>query len=168
MTTRTTALSTLAAVLLLPAILAGCSSTPTDAETESATGSRNDAALAIASCMRDRGHDYADPDTSGGRAPLQIPDGVDPDAYQSDLRECIGAAGGGAGSGQAAQAAPGATEADEAYAACLTEAGFDDFPDDVEEWNTYAPADQDAFDAASSTCGDDAYGDLASEMQQAG
>lgn len=162
MPSRPTAVAALAALLLVPTLLTACSGSRDGDDAPSAKG--NEAGLALASCMRDRGYDFADPDTAGGQSQLSIPEGVDPDAYQADLKECL-SSGPVADSGVRAQPAPGQAEADEAYAACLGAAGFDDFPDDTDDWPTYVPADQDAFDAASDTCGDEVYANLGAGNQ---
>ncbi len=162
MRTRATMLSAVATVLLVPTLLTACSSSPDGADAPTANDGQ--VGLALASCMRDHGYDFADPD-SGAPAQLSVPEGVDPDAYQADLKECL-ASGPVADSGAKAQQLPGAAERERAYGECIVEAGFDDFPDDSAEWADYVPADQGAFDAASDACGAEIFSDI--DANQAG
>ena len=44
--------------------------------------------LELAACMRARGHDFPDPDMSGGAITIGPPDGVMTDAFRADMAEC--------------------------------------------------------------------------------
>lgn len=161
MTTRSTSTRTavIAAVLLLPALLAGCSGGGTTSD-PSPTPSAH-AAGAVGDCMRDKGYDIDDSElagkpAAGGGAGFAVPDGVDPDQWTADLVTCSGAAV-EAGRAQAAKPLPGASDA---FAKCLRDGGFDDYPDDESARATYHPADQDAFDRVSEECDDEVVKDL--------
>lgn len=164
-TTRTTRrtrafLATTAAVLLLPGLLAACSGGSPEGD-ETATGSATPGSAAkgssLASCMREQGYDMPDPDGSGSTMQLSAPDGVDPDQYRDDLKNCLGD-GTGAGDAQAAKPMGSSPEQARKAAACIREHGFSDYPDDEEGKIHYRPDDEAAFEEVARSCDDEAFG----------
>ncbi|MCJ1714099.1 hypothetical protein [Curtobacterium sp. VKM Ac-2922] len=150
-----------AAALLLPAVLAGCSSSPDGSASgapSAGAGSADRAASKTAACMRAKGYDMADP--SAGKFSVGRPDGVDPAQWDADFAACAGTGG---------HAAPGTATGDDSefpdqdlvrrakkVAACLREHGYEDFPDSLDAQATYqVPGDPDAFDEAGTACGRD-------------
>ncbi|WP_144756410.1 hypothetical protein [Curtobacterium pusillum] len=149
--TRTT-VSVLAGVLLLPGLLAACSSAP---DTSNASdGPANAGAAALAECMRDKGYDMEDP--SSGGLKLSPPDGVDADQWREALVGCTGK-GSGAGEAAPAQALPGGEDMARAIGECMRKAGYEDFPDDLKSQASYTPSgDTTAFDRDQVTCAEEA------------
>lgn len=156
--TTTTLAAIAGALVLLPALLTGCSGAPSVDTTPSAAGDRKARAAAVASCMREKGFDVPDP--SGDGTTTTLPDGVDPDQFSEAVAACAKDAG--IEEGGTAQEAPGAAEAAKKAAECIRENGFSDYPDDAEA--QYEPADQDAFDAVAKKCDDEAFGSLGSTV----
>lgn len=156
-TRRTRSLLTTAAVavVLLPGLLAGCSSAE-DADADGPTAAAGKGAT-LAECMRGKGYDMADPSSGGQTMEIGAPDGVDPEQYQADLKECIGD-GGGAGDGQMAKPMEGAAEQQRRAAACIREGGFSDYPDDEAGMQAYQPDDRAAFDEVARACDEEAFG----------
>lgn len=136
-----------AALLLAPALLAGCSSDEPDA----APSSGNNGAASFASCMRDKGYDEPDPDPNEKGVALQVPTGVDPDQYQADLGACAGASSSGAGADSEAKPLDANSKEWRKIVKCARDAGFDDFPDDPAA--DFQPANPSAFDEAMERCG---------------
>ncbi|OII29599.1 hypothetical protein BIU98_10255 [Curtobacterium sp. MMLR14_010] len=164
-TTRTTRqtrafLATATAVLLLPALLTACSGGSPDSD-ETATGSSTTGSAAkgssLASCMRDQGYDMPDPDGSRSTMQLSAPDGVDPDQYRDDLKNCLGD---GTEAGDVPAAKPMGPEPEQARkaAACIRDHGFADYPDDEEGKIQYRPDDEAAFDEVARSCDAEAFG----------
>ncbi|WP_144710021.1 hypothetical protein [Curtobacterium pusillum] len=155
-TRRTRTLVALATLLLLPGALTACSGgTPDDHETKPAGAG---AGATTASCMRDKGYDMDDPSTSDGGMKVSIPDGVDKEQWQEDMDACLGDDGGAGGSGMA-KPAPGVDAKSGQVAKCIRDAGFSDYPDDMDARSKYRAADQDAFETAAQECSDEAFGD---------
>jgi hypothetical protein len=157
-TFRTRALVAVATLLLLPGALTACSGEAPDGQPTTSA----DAGATTASCMRDKGYDMADPSTSDDGMKVSIPDGVDKEQWQQDMDACLGGGdgngAGGGGSGMA-EPAPGVDAKSAQVAKCIRDAGFADYPDDVDARSKYRAADQDAFDTAAQECSDDAFGD---------
>ncbi|GAA4672013.1 hypothetical protein [Frondihabitans cladoniiphilus] len=93
--TRSTRLVGLAAsAALLPLLLGGLvacssdSSEPDAGKTKKAAASGYDWDLALVSCLRDAGHDVADPERNGPAVGITITPGMDPAAYQKDFSAC--------------------------------------------------------------------------------
>jgi hypothetical protein len=147
--TRTT-VTLLAGVLLLPGLLTACSSAP---DTSNASdGPTNAGAAALAECMRDKGYDMEDP--SSGGLKLSPPDGVDADQWREAIVDCTGT-GDGAGEAAPAKPMPGGEDTARAIGECMREAGYEDFPDDLESQASYTPSgDTTAFDGDQKTCAD--------------
>ncbi|MBT1675126.1 hypothetical protein [Curtobacterium aurantiacum] len=144
------------AVVLLPAVLTGCSSGgpgggPTDTTGTAAAG------VTLAECMRDRGYDMPDPGNGGPTVQLSAPDGVDEEQYRDDLTGCLDDTA-GAGEADAAKPAPGMAGKALEAAACIREHGFSDYPDDEEGWIAYQPEDEAAFDEVARSCDDRVFG----------
>ncbi|WP_123654532.1 MULTISPECIES: hypothetical protein [unclassified Curtobacterium] len=155
---KTTKLTTIvAAALLLPGLLAACSSgSPTSDETSPGAKSAN-----AAECMRGKGYDMADPDTSKG-VDMQVPEGVDKDQWVQDLGACLGAESGAeSGAGQAGEAkeAPGTEKQMRKMAECIRDNGFEDYPDDPAAMAKFTPDDESTFDDVAHKCGTEAFGD---------
>ncbi len=171
MRTRTTLTTAAAALILLPALLTGCSGTGKSAgETPSAgAGGGNTVATKVAGCMRDKGHDYPDP--SGDSFQAKKPEGSAGEQWDTDLDDCLRSAGGGAG-GPDAQAPgpdPATVEKSKEAAQCLRDAGYEDFPDDDAAQGSYEPSgDQAAFDEAQGTCYEKAFGTGAQSTGKSG
>lgn len=124
-----------ATAVLLPALLAGCSTTDGSGTAPSPTAT--DAASASAQlgqCLRDAGYDVADPDLSKGVV-VTPPKGADPDRYAEDFDVCRSelpeSQGGGSQKASAAEVAE-FQKAQLKVAECVREKGFDDFPDPVD------------------------------------
>lgn len=144
------------AFVLLPGLLAGCSTRSGDESTGPTAGSARQGAT-LAECMRGKGYDMPDPSSGDRTMELSAPDGVDQDQYQNDLEECLDDAG-GAGEAQAAKPMEGGAEMLRQSAACIRERGFSDYPDDEEGMRAYQPDDQDAFDEVAKVCDEMAFG----------
>ncbi len=142
-------------VLLASVLLVGCSGTAGSTSRPSDPSARADAGVAIAECMRGKGHEYEDP-AQGDTAEVAIPDGVDAAAYSRDLDACI--AEHGDHSAGDAQEAPDAREKAVESAQCIRERGFPDFPDDQDGQRRYRPSDQQIFDSAAKACDEEVYG----------
>ncbi|WIE65351.1 hypothetical protein DEI99_002135 [Curtobacterium sp. MCLR17_036] len=154
--TRSLLATAAVAVVLLPGLLAGCSSAEdTDADGPTVGSAQKGASLA--ECMRGKGYEMADPASNGGTVEFGLPDGADPEQYQSDLKACLGD-GEGAGDATAAKPMPGFEEKMQQAAACLRERGFADYPDDQEGQRAYRPEDPTAFDEAARACNEEALG----------
>lgn len=146
-----TVAAVLGTVLLVPALLTGCSTTtggadPSSGRTPAPGSAEQDAA--IGSCMRAAGFDWDD----SADAQFSIPDGVDAAAYTAALERCVSSHGGG----EAAAPVGGTPESDAALAECLTAAGLPDVPerqDDFETWiDNLAAVDQQTLDAHIREC----------------
>ncbi len=158
--TRSLLATAAVAVVLLPGLLAGCSSAEdtgsagiTSGETAGSAGK----GATLAECMRGKGYDMADPSSGGQTMQFGAPDGVDPEQYQADLKECIGD-GGGAGDGKMAKPMEGAAEQQRQAAACIREGGFSDYPDDEAGRQAYQPDDRAAFDEVARACDEETLG----------
>jgi hypothetical protein len=120
--------------LLLPGLLAGCSSTPTD---EGGTGSATRAAGSSASaqlgqCLRDAGFEVDDPDYEPGGA-VMVPPGPDGEAYADQFETCREQLPESeTGGSRTTTDTAGLQEARLEVAQCMRDAGFDDFPDPVD------------------------------------
>ncbi|NQW91456.1 hypothetical protein HQQ88_14270 [Curtobacterium sp. VKM Ac-2861] len=166
MTTTTTSvrrprafIAVAAAALLLPALLTACSGTPKDDATTAAGG--KDKAVSLAACMREKGYDMPDPAGADTTSSVGVPEGVDPDQWQSDLAACAkgsGTAGDAVGS---AESIPGGAEAARKAAKCIREHGFADYPDD--DQSAYEPSDPDAFAEVAQECERTAFDGLGAE-----
>lgn len=164
-TTTTTTLGVLAALLLVPGLLTGCSGGngdgPGSGSGPSSSAGHAATAAKLGDCMRKKGHDVSDDDlaVSGGKARFAVPDGVDAQQWTDDLATCAGTS---ASAGQAAQVTtpPGYEEADEKATACIREQGFDDYPDDEEARGSYHPADEGTFTTVAKKCYDEAFEEL--------
>ncbi|QSB24088.1 hypothetical protein [Curtobacterium sp. 24E2] len=154
--TRSLLASAALAVVLLPGLLAGCSSSDAGEATSPTTGSARQGA-ALTDCMRGKGYDMPVSPSSGGTVNLSTPDGVDPDQYKSDLTACLGD-GKGAGSAEQAKPIEGFAEKMQAAAKCIREGGFSDYPDDEERQRSYQPDDAAAFDEVAKKCDEEAIG----------
>ncbi|MCA5922341.1 hypothetical protein [Curtobacterium oceanosedimentum] len=153
--TRSLLATAAVAVVLLPGLLAGCSSAEdTDADGSTVAAGKG---ATLAECMRGKGYDMADPSSGGQTMQFGAPDGVDPEQYQADLKECIGD-GGGAGDGKMAKPMEGAAEQQRQAAACIREGGFSDYPDDEAGRQAYQPDDRAAFDEVARACDEEAFG----------
>jgi hypothetical protein len=147
------------ALVLLPALLAGCASGPRDGAPDAATSAPSASAASAAqvgACMRDRGYDvddsqFAADDPAG--AQVTVPDGVDADRWAADLVSCSG----GAADAPAAQPLPGDDERRRRSAACIRDGGFADYPDDLDEQRRWQPADADAFERVAVECDRQSY-----------
>jgi hypothetical protein len=159
-----TVVAVLAGVLLVPGLLTACSSTPhhdsaSRGGSSSGGASKNSGAVALASCMRDKGYDMEDPSSSGGLQ-LSPPDGVDADQWRTDLVACTGD-GKGAGEAQVAKPLPGMEDMARDMAECMRENGFPDYPDDSGDQVGYQPSgDESTYDDVSQTCGEKAYASM--------
>jgi hypothetical protein len=163
------------ALLLVPALLAGCSSSPSGADrtpgpgastsgssssgstgASGSTGSRVSPAE-VGRCMRDHGYDVDDSEfATGGEAGARFsaPEGVDAEQYSADLVECSG----GSGDAPAAKPLPGSDERNRKAAACIRAGGFPDYPDGIEEERKWTPPDEDTFDRVAKKCDAEAFG----------
>lgn len=158
-----------AAVVLLPGLLAACSSNAPDTVDTKAPGSKG---ATTASCMRDKGYEMDDPTAGGaGGTAFSVPEGVDKDQYMADLQKCMGSesSSGAAGSGESgsggAKSLPGGEKMAKEAAKCIREHGFEDYPDDMEAAGGYEPDDEDAFADVSKQCNDEAFGTSGSVAQ---
>lgn len=152
-----------AALLVVGGTLAGCSASggtsgtsgPTGGATASAkaTTSAKDRSLAINACLRDKGYDVSDERVSDSGSGFSIPEGADQDRFLADSEECAGDAPGSAAAG----AASGAQVQDlgPAFAKCVREGGFDDFPDDPEAQAEYTPIDAHGYQECVEACMDE-------------
>jgi hypothetical protein len=159
------------ALLLVPALLAGCSShgsgsgrTPGPGASPSGASSAGAPRAAgapaspgeVGACMRDRGYDVDDSDFAGGGGAgeqVSVPQGVDPDRWTADLVRCSG----GAADAPAAQPLPGMDELRREAAACIRAGGFPDYPDGIEDQRTWQPSDADAFEHVAKDCDAQVY-----------
>lgn len=124
-----------ATAVLLPALLAGCSTT--DAPGSTSSPSVTDTASAssqLGECLRDAGYDVPDPDLSQGVV-IAPPKGADPERYAEDFSACRAelpeALGGGPQEPSAEEIAE-LQEAEMKVAQCVRDKGFEDFPDPVD------------------------------------
>ncbi|WP_413602931.1 hypothetical protein [Curtobacterium sp. Curtsp57] len=153
------AVAVLAGLLLLPALLTACSSTPDTGSAPRAGDSGNSGAVELASCMRDKGYDMEDPSSSGGLQ-LSPPDGVDADQWRSDLVACTGD-GKAPGEANVAKPMPGMEDMARAMAECMRDNGFSDYPDDQGDQASYTPSgDASTFADVEQTCGEKAYASM--------
>lgn len=136
---------------LVASLLSGCSAGGPPAPTDSASGvgDPRERASAIFGCLRDKGYDVADPEGNQ----LSIPDGVDPDQYGKDLNACAHSVPGGP-AGEAVAAPPSAEES-AAFARCIREGGFPDFPDDIEAQAEYTTGDEKGLEERYDHCSTD-------------
>lgn len=136
MTDKQTTLALLGAFLLAPALLTGCAGGGSDSA-ESGDG-QSSASVAerrakVGACMRAAGYEFDDVPVGGDSEGFTVPDGVDADAYLEALGQCSEDQGGGS----AKPLGGTGPEAEAALAACLTEAGLPDVPEnqaDTEAW----------------------------------
>jgi hypothetical protein len=154
--TRSLLATAAVAVVLLPGLLAGCTSREDDEAAGPTAGSARQGAT-LAECMRGKGYDMPDASSSGKTMQFGVPDDVDPEQYQHDLKECVGD-GGGAGDARAAKPMPGLAEKMQQAAECVREGGFVDYPDDQEGQQSYRPDDEAAFDEVARACDEEAFG----------
>lgn len=146
-----------AAVVLLPGLLAACSSETPKAEETS--GAKSSSGTSLSSCMREKGYEMADPSSSSRVQTLAAPDGVDTEQWSNDLQTCMGDAGGaGDGGFKAAQPMPGLEKKLKEMAQCIRDGGFSDFPDGQDAQAKYQADDQSAFDEVAGKCSDEAFG----------
>ena len=145
-----------AAVLLLPGLLAACSSGTPKAE-QTSSGSKSGTGSSLASCMRDKGYDMKDP--SGGGQTLRAPDGVDEEQWSDDMQACMGGSKGAGDSGvQKAKPVPGADKKMQEVAKCIRAGGFSDYPDDQGAQASYKAGDRSAFEDLARQCEEKAFG----------
>jgi hypothetical protein len=154
--TRSLLATAAVAVVLLPGLLAGCTTREDDEAAGPTAGSAPQGAT-LAECMRGKGYDMPDASSSGKTMQFGVPDDVDPEQYQHDLKECVGD-GGGAGDARAAKPMPGLAEKMQQAAECVREGGFVDYPDDQEGQQSYRPDDEAAFDEVARACDAEAFG----------
>ncbi|QZQ56006.1 hypothetical protein KZI27_03910 [Curtobacterium sp. TC1] len=163
-TRRTRSLLALAAAaFLLPSLLAACTAGPDD-EADTAPGSAVKGS-SLAECMRGKGYDMPDPSGGGSTMRLSVPDGADPEQYQSDLAECLGDDE-GAGDVKAAKPMPGSEETLREVAECIRDGGFSDYPDDEGGQRAYRADDSAAFDEVARACTDEAFGTAGTAVDQ--
>lgn len=164
------------ALLLVPALLAGCSSSPShagqtpgpSASTSSdgsfgSTGASGTTGQRVApgeigTCMRDRGYDVDDSEfanSGGSGARFSAPEGVDAEKYSADLIACSG----GSADAPAAKPLPGSDERLRREAACIRDGGFPDFPDGLEDQRRWEPRDEEAFERTAEECSRKSFGD---------
>jgi hypothetical protein len=157
-----------ATAVLLPALLAGCSTT--DAPGSTSSPSVADAASAssqLGECLRDAGYNVPDPDLSKGVV-VAPPEGADPDRYAEDFDACRSklpeSQGGGSQEPSDAEVAEW-QKTQLKVAECVREKGFEDFPDPVDgnfpgvQLSTSgASPEQEAFFACSNEFGPNATG----------
>ena len=148
-----------AAVALLPGLLAACSGAPSAVSTSEATNGNSRNGSSLASCMRDKGYDMADP--KSGAETLSAPEGVDKEQWSTDFNDCFGAPEAGAGDGFKAGGRLPAAAAAEA-AACIRDKGFEDFPDSGTEQDQYLASNQ--SDTALMDASDECFGTLWKEQ----
>ncbi|ROP74818.1 hypothetical protein [Curtobacterium sp. PhB115] len=156
MTARRSGIAVLAAVVLLPGLLVGCSGGSPDGTASRSAGAEAKGA-SLAECMRDKGYEMADPTAGGSGMQFSVPDGVDPAQYQDDMKTCLEKVGGRAGAGTAEQV-EGAAEDAEELAKCIRANGFEDYPDDPDAVADFRPDDEQAYDEVSKQCGEKVYG----------
>jgi hypothetical protein len=154
--TRSLLASAALAVVLLPGLLAGCSTTSDDGTAGPSTGTARQGS-SMAECMRGKGYDVPDPSSGGRTMDLSAPDGVDPEQYQTDLTTCLGDAE-GAGNAQVAKPMEGLDDKMQQAAECIRDNGFSDYPDDEDGKRAYQPDDADAFAEVAKTCDEQAFG----------
>jgi len=160
MTRRPTLIAVTAAVLLLPGLLTACSSgsgpgsddSPTTGAVPTPASQR---AGEVGSCMRDKGYDFDDSALTGGDFTLAAPEGVDPQQYAQDLGTCSGNPD--TGGVDVSNVPPGPE--DLAFAKCIRDNGFDDYPDGAQARRGYHPSDESAFSQVETSCFTEAYGD---------
>lgn len=153
-----TLLGAVAAIALLPGLLAGCSSAGPSGDSTKGAGSSGSS---VAECMRGKGYDMEDQSTSDKAQTLSVPDGVDRDQWTADLGSCLGDGGadGGDGAGvSGAKPVSGGDAKDREVAKCIRDKGFDDYPDDVDARASYEPSDEQAFADVAKQCDDDVFG----------
>lgn len=159
----------LALLAVAAAIVAGCSSSPSESAATSTGASERDAAVRFAECMRDNGvRDFPDPDASGELTIDGVLNGssLDPDSptWTSAVAACkqLEPPGFTGGRRTADQQAAGL-----AFAQCIRDNGVKDFPDPVNgeplvDTNKIPSAATDdgmaILNAAMQTCGDFAEG----------
>jgi len=167
---RTSALGTLSVcAVLLPALLAGCSTDDDATSAATSAGGGTSASAQLGQCLRDAGYDVDDPDLDEGMV-VAVPNGADADEYAAAFAECREGLPESAGGGEAAQE-PSAAELAEwqesqlKVAECVRQEGFEDFPDPVDgafpqtNWSTTSSTpEQDAFFACSERFGPSAEG----------
>lgn len=149
-----------AAVVLLPGLLAACSGSPRPDATTSSTGQAAKG-VSLAECMRDKGYEMPDPKSGGNTMELSAPDGIDQEQYKADLATCLDSTTGdadGAGEAGVAEEAPGGNEQQKKVAECIREHGFADYPDGQDARATYEPDDENAFEDVSKRCSEKAFG----------
>lgn len=156
--TRSPLVVAAAAIALLPGLLAGCSSSNADEGDRKSGGSAGQSAT-LAECMRGKGYDMPDPASGGTTMQLSAPEGVDPEQYQADLKDCTGDVG-AAGDVHQAKPMEGMDEKRLESAKCIREGGFADYPDDEEGMRSYQPDDEAAFDEVARACDEKVFGSL--------
>lgn len=148
----------LALAVLAGLILTGCSSG--DGETPAAEGSPSmsieESAAAFAKCMREHGVDMPDPEINGEGIGISVPQGTDPQAVDAATQACKQYMPNG---GEPPKLDPAQLEKNRAYAKCMRENGFPDFPDPDPEsggialnGDQFDPRDPE-FQAADKACG---------------
>lgn len=160
MTRRPTLIAVAAAVLLLPGLLTACSSGSGSGSDDSPTTGAvptpaSQRAGEVGSCMRDKGYDFDDSALTGGDFTLAAPEGVDPQQYAQDLGTCSGNPD--TGGVDVSNVPPGPE--DLAFAKCIRDNGFDDYPDGAQARRGYHPSDESAFSRVETSCFTEAYGD---------
>lgn len=165
-TRRTRSLVAVAAALvLLPGLLAACSSgTPKAEET---SGTKSGSGSSLASCMRDKGYDMEDPSAKSRVQTLSAPDGVDKEQWTKDFEQCLGGEeGAGEGGFAAAKPMPGSEEKMREAAKCIRDGGFSDYPDGPEAQAKYKADDEDAFEDVARKCDEQAFGKGGTVVEQ--
>ncbi|WP_420363637.1 hypothetical protein AABM26_04685 [Curtobacterium aetherium] len=134
--------------LLVPVLLAGCSTGPSPSAPSSPSPAV--APADVGACLREHGYAVEDP---GPGTPSAVPDGVDPDTFAEDLATCSGGPG---GAGDAPESVLVPEPGHDAAVACIREQGYPDYPDTLADQRRYEPADQDTFDQVVDRCWDQA------------
>ncbi|MDM7892010.1 hypothetical protein [Curtobacterium caseinilyticum] len=149
----------LAALVVLPAVLAGCATAAPDTSTSTPASVHDAAASAsFTACLREQGFDVEDPTgTAAGSEQVTIPDGADPAAYGRAVEECAARSAPDGAAEPAEEFRPSARQR-EAFGTCMRERGLPDFPDDEHGQQTYVPSDEGAFLDSSAACSEEAYG----------
>jgi hypothetical protein len=124
-----------ATAVLLPALLAGCSTTDAPGSTSSpSVADTASASSQLGECLRDAGYNVPDPDLGQGVV-IAPPKGADPERYAEDFSACrakLPESQGGGSQEPSAEELAEQQKADMKVAECVREKGFEDFPDPVD------------------------------------
>lgn len=135
MLNKKTVVGALATLVLLPAVLVGCSSGPDASSKPTSTAQstdRTELSSKINACMREKGYDVEDAPESKNSSQIEVPAGADPERYNADLEACGDKVDPGS-AGQGAQEVDPTAQQKAAFGKCMRDNGFPDYSDDGDD-----------------------------------